>query len=578
MKGTFYCTKCTAENAAGAGFCFSCGQSSALTHAGITEEFVLPDEPVAYEQSRDTFAVPPPSPTRSRGFIAKHWRGGYSLGVAYWVFGTLLTLLSLGVALFLRAVIDQLSLSAAVLGTLNLLFYGFFVALSVWQIVGIVRSASAHVSRGGKQFWAALATVMVCVAILRGVVSFISDGVPVIRDAVHMITGTDSIAPYALRLMRDDTELELAGGIPIGTADAVKKILDSAPGVRIIHLNSVGGRITEGDKLARLIAERGLITYTPDTCASACALAYLAGRERYLGEKGKIGFHSASVNGERGSAALDVNASFRKALYAAGATTKFVEKVIATSPHDMWYPSPDELKQQHIITAVVDSRRFGLSGIAGWQDASVIERSILKVPVFAAMSTYDPPAYAKLKAMMIEGVKRGRSMDELHTELQAKFLDSILPAYLSRAPDQALLRYWRSQIAELRYLNKTSAGDCMSFLGLDTNAPKTDLIAKLPKELTQEDLAALTVVIQKSGENPVKAKPLSAYAKELQGVLAATTAKDRDAVKVISDPQKFAKNPAKVCSSMILLYDNILALKDPSKSAGILRGMALEEE
>lgn len=47
----------------------------------------------------------------------------------------------------------------------------------------------------------------------------------------------------------EGTELELAGGMPFGTTDAVKKFLDAAPAVQVIHLNSQGGRINEAYKL-----------------------------------------------------------------------------------------------------------------------------------------------------------------------------------------------------------------------------------------------------------------------------------------------------------------------------------------
>lgn len=585
MKGTLYCTKCGTANAADANYCFNCGQpiTNVQTNVGSTKEFIPAEEPVPVVEMRpdDATAPPPAAPPkvnqpRSYNFIAKHWRGEYSLGVSYWLFGFLIAIFIAILDVALSHFSDAMNLNTQKQGAMILAYYVVSLVVSVWQIVGVIRSASAHVSRGGKNFWAVMAKVMVCLGAFQLFLSFIGDGVPLIREGVDMIRGTDNIPPYSLRLMRNDTELELAGGIPIGTTDAVRNMLDSSPTVRLIHLNSTGGRIVEANKLANLISQRQLITYTSTSCSSACALAFLAGRERYIGEQGRIGFHSASVNGATGSNDLDLNASFRAALTRVGATPQFIEKAMTTSPQNMWFPTTEELKQQSIITSVVDSRYFGLSGISDWRDANMIEQSFLKAPVYAALSTYDTNNYAKLRKVMVEGVQAGRSAAEIQMDIHTLVTGSIVPSYLSRAPDLALLRYWRSQIAEVKFLGRTNPAHCVTFFGLDNKTPASDMMAKVPKELTNEDLAALTEVVIQTATNPTKAQPFSSYEKEFEGVMLAMMAKDRRSVEVITNPEKFSNDPASTCNSMILLYDTILSLSDSKKAAGLLRSMAQE--
>ncbi|MGY4534406.1 hypothetical protein ACVW0Y_003545 [Pseudomonas sp. TE3786] len=573
MKGTFHCTQCAAERAADSTFCSNCGHSNALAKAGISEQWTLEPEPDSAPASPPLKANRP----RARNFIARHWRGDYSLGIAYWVCGTLITAITLAFAVAFRSVVEAQDLSAATLGSLNLSFYGFCLLLSIWQIVGVLRSASYHVARGGKKFWSVVAALMVGIAALRLLASFVGDGIPIIRDSLNLIRGTDDIPPYSLRLLRNNTELELAGGIPVGTAEAVRKMLDGAPAVRVIHLNSIGGRVSEGDKLARIIAQRQLITYTRTQCASACAVAFLAGRERYIGEQGKIGFHSASVNGVKGSNSLNLNASFKKALYGVGASHAFVEQAINTSPEEIWYPAPNELKKQHIITAVVDSRHFALSGLSQWQDAEVVEQMLLKTPLYQTLATYDKVAYGKLQKVLLEGVQNGRSMGEIQEQMQTLIADALLPHYMPHAPDQVLLRYWRSQIAELKFFNRTNPSYCMTYLGLDNQTPKGDLIAALPQELTSEDLAALTELIKETATSPVETLPLTTYAAELQTVVSTMTAMDSGAEAVVSNPTKFATQPGRVCTNMILLYDNILSLKNQKRAAGLLRAMVQDD-
>src|SRR5439155_11997846 len=102
---------------------------------------------------------------------------------------------------------------------------------------------------------------------------------------------------YTLRLLRQNTELEVSGGIGFGLTDEVKRYLDAYPGIQVIHLNSIGGRIVEAHKLRDLIASRKLTTYSSEGCLSACATAFLGGVVRVLHEDARLGFHQPSFPG-----------------------------------------------------------------------------------------------------------------------------------------------------------------------------------------------------------------------------------------------------------------------------------------
>ncbi|HDS1061056.1 zinc-ribbon domain-containing protein [Pseudomonas putida] len=575
-----YCTQCGKANAENANFCFSCGQPMVHKNAETQKDSSDSEKSIS---SADTPALmvaaqPEAGKSSSYNFIAKHWRGEYSLGVAYWLFGFLIAIFVAVLSFVFEAMGDSLNLSGRAYGFLILIYYAVIVGVSLWQIVGVIRSASAHTSRGGKQLWATLALLMVCLGAFRLFASFIVDGLPLVREGVNMIRGADNIPDYSLRLMRNDTELEMAGGIPIGTTEAVRKILDSYPSIRVIHLNSTGGRIVEANKLAILISMRQLITYTRTSCVSACTIAFLAGRERYLGEQGRIGFHSASIGGVTGSDELNVNSSFKAALSRVGASPSFITKATATSPQDIWFPDTEQLKQQNIITAVVDSSQFGLSGVTEWRDANAIEQSLLKQPVFSALSNYDSDNYLKLKKVVVEGVQHGRSSAEIQGEIQVLISSQIVPKYLVRAPDQALIRYWRSQVAEMNFFVGADPKGCVAFIGLDSTYSKFKLNAMIPKELAGEDLAALADVIKQTAANPVQPKPISIYQKELEAVFLAMMKKSRRSVEVVANPDRFLSDPAAVCSGLILMYDTILTLKDPKVVGGLLRSLAQEAE
>jgi hypothetical protein len=87
-----------------------------------------------------------------------------------------------------------------------------------------------------------------------------------------------------------------------------KKFVDVALGTpeAVVLLGSNGGNLVAGIEIGKAVRLKGFGTFVPDgaTCASACALAWLGGRVRAMGEGAKIGFHAASFssNGEVTSA------------------------------------------------------------------------------------------------------------------------------------------------------------------------------------------------------------------------------------------------------------------------------------
>jgi hypothetical protein len=62
-----------------------------------------------------------------------------------------------------------------------------------------------------------------------------------------------------------------------------------------VGLSSPGGNILASVQIGEMVREKRFSTIVPDkkTCASACALIWLAGVRRYVWETAKIGFHGA---------------------------------------------------------------------------------------------------------------------------------------------------------------------------------------------------------------------------------------------------------------------------------------------
>jgi len=83
-----------------------------------------------------------------------------------------------------------------------------------------------------------------------------------------------------------------------------------------VAFSSDGGSLLAGLRIGEAIRRKGFSTIVPDgrRCASACALAWLGGVERFIGTSGKISFHAAydSASGESGVGNAVVDAYLSK--------------------------------------------------------------------------------------------------------------------------------------------------------------------------------------------------------------------------------------------------------------------------
>jgi hypothetical protein len=111
----------------------------------------------------------------------------------------------------------------------------------------------------------------------------------------------------------------------------------AAGGIRnaIVYFNSPGGAVRSGVMLGRIIRARGFVTAVAnrETCYSACALAWLAGKKRFIGYSAAVGFHAPhGKKWERIPAAEAIVAAYVRYLGFSDATASYV---LAADPKDL---------------------------------------------------------------------------------------------------------------------------------------------------------------------------------------------------------------------------------------------------
>ena len=153
--------------------------------------------------------------------------------------------------------------------------------------------------------------------------------------------------PYELRVLGDGETLELSGSFSWAVPQNFQAMLAAAAQVRVIRLESPGGHIQAAVQVAAIIRARGLDTYVGRFCASACTLPFLAGRHRWVGPDGRLGFHQARAPG---FPSAEANALLRASYEQLGLRNEIIARALQTPPSALWVPAPDVLAAAGLTT------------------------------------------------------------------------------------------------------------------------------------------------------------------------------------------------------------------------------------
>ena len=131
--------------------------------------------------------------------------------------------------------------------------------------------------------------------------------------------------------------IEVVGELISGDeAKFIEAAIKSADAIVVFH--SGGGNLLAGIEIGKAIRLKGFSTLVPNNmhCASACALAWLAGRVRLMSDTARIGFHAVytSEDGETRVSSAG-NAIAGAYLNQLGLPTSAIIYITDTPPHSM---------------------------------------------------------------------------------------------------------------------------------------------------------------------------------------------------------------------------------------------------
>lgn len=427
-----------------------------------------------------------------RSYVMRHWRGELSLPISYFVNGFLASIVAMAVTYAVGSVLSEhyspwtgfLGLSA---------IWGIIIALTVWQTVGIWRSATRHPSRGGRPFWATAAKFMVIVGLIQTASVLSNNAVPQIRESFRIVSGDPSVGAFHVRILNAGREVEFSGGIAFGATRELERILDAASEVQTVHLNSRGGRIGEAEKMHDLIRRRHLDTYTANECLSACTIAYLGGVKRYLNRRGRLGFHAGSFPGVPAGDMRSENQHIAAEVASWGVDRRFADKAYLSPAGGMWFPTHRELLRAHFVTQIADGQ-FALSGFGAHPTPEKVAAILKEASIFKAIAEVEPKTFDEITNQFYDGALKGVQEYKVTQKIRS-YVIALLFKYLSSASDDAVFDFGNVLVDEIRTINAADPLACYAYLFPDPGH-HLDVTRYIGRDLLHRELNATENIIR----------------------------------------------------------------------------------
>jgi hypothetical protein len=283
-------------------------------------------------------------------WIVRHWRGGYPLGVSYWLNGLPRSVLVLGLRALVRSrpvVAHRLDIWVMLLNELVLLTY-------IWLGLGIWRSARRHIVDTGRRFWARCAQVVVVIAGLSTAFTFTAN-VGAVTQLFSLYRTLDNMPKLSVTTDAGGTKLYIRGTLVRGSGEAIAAAIAGHPMLGVVQLASPGGLLDEARIAGNAVKHRQLATFVATECDSACTLIFMSSPRRVLRRSASLGFHSPIMAPLTVANLFAYAAQMRTELIQLGATPNFAALASSIDSQTLWRPDADTLLTNHVVTSLTDT-------------------------------------------------------------------------------------------------------------------------------------------------------------------------------------------------------------------------------
>jgi hypothetical protein len=397
----------------------------------------------------DETGLQPREPRRSRNYLVKHWRGELPLGISCLANGVFLTFLTAAGLCLTTPIYDDPKLTGV--SAFGIFLYVASLGFFVWQIAGGWRSASIHVQQGGKQRWATLAKGFLLLGVFCVGRVAICTMIPQICEYAIGLAGDRKLPHYQIRVLPGEAEIEFNGGLHAGAAKHLEQILEVMPDVRILHLNSDGGRMHEATEMARLVSKRKLATCVHEKCLGTSTLVFLSGNERAVEVNARLGFCRVDLAAITGARRDKLNQMALEIFREADVSKEFANRALTTPRDQMWIPSKDDMRVAGVITSGCSGHALATGAEPQPSRSNENGQTWLSLPLVKKLRSLEPALYMQLVDEVFLAIKQGKTKSETVQGVRA-LVEPIAMNYLSttnRQTNPVLRDYWTNLLAFL---------------------------------------------------------------------------------------------------------------------------------
>jgi len=230
----------------------------------------------------------------------------------------------------------------------------FFLFIFPWQIVGLARTLIRYF-KSNKQLVTSFLIIVFLLWELTVLSLIIVKSPQKLIESVYISFSSYETGGYELSIQ--ENTLLLDGKFSYGISKDFEQVLDESPQVKTITFFSQGGLEYEARNISSIIKERGLNTYVPEYCVSACTSAFIGGKKRQMSSKALLGFHQgkSALNNNKFSEeeAKDNLYDTIKFYKQNGIDKEFVKRFNRIPVEELWYPRDEELLKSGVITGVL---------------------------------------------------------------------------------------------------------------------------------------------------------------------------------------------------------------------------------
>jgi len=231
-------------------------------------------------------------------------------------------------------------------------------------------------------------------------------------------------------------------------------------------------------------------------------------------------------------------------------------------------------KRERIVLGVAVSVVLFISLISstkGLVDRWEVNTQMNDIPFYKTLSASDPATYQRVKGILLDGVRSGEPTEKTALRI-ADGLQEILPRYMPRASDDAVVAFATVMIHDLEELDRTNGDACYSFLYPHKYAD-AGLAAKYHGGNSEEkELDVLFQVVESAVKHPQPEPSPEASNKLLKPIQANLYQKYGRGLLLFQGVARDSAERKKVCDISLDMFQQIAALPKADASM-VLRSL-----